>query len=164
MLTNFTYQVLNTTTSINFTSYKDSSLGYIVYVRPKVDTPSYAKIVLPGKDGEWMQAVGWFNETGDAFWDGRQTSIGPPITVVPYTNNNAVRADGALYEACIGVYKKVVTSTGGDMLFVEASETFYFKSPSLENNTTTTSTTTTITTDSTNTTTTTTTKRGGKKR
>jgi hypothetical protein len=111
---------------VNFTASPDPALSYLVYIEKKYIQQKNAQ-TLPGDPSQWVQATGWFNPAGNAFWDGRQTSVGPMINIMANSMNNALIADGTEYELLIAVFKKVSNA----MEFVGLSQIIMFDAPKL---------------------------------
>lgn len=152
-LQNLTIVVSGSSAIANFTPANDPALSYEFYIEytNQVGATNANTYVLEGKPGKWMKAAGWFNPTGNAFWDGRATSIGPPAVCIAFWNV-ALAYDGRTQNGCIAVYRKGTTT----MDYLGASQTVAFKSPTLVGSTVTSTSTSTTTTPTSTTTTTTT--------
>lgn len=111
---------------VNFTADPDPALAYLVYIEKKYIQQKNAQ-TLPGQSGQFVQATGWFNPSGLAFWDGRKTAVGPPINIMANSLNNALIADGTEYDLLIAVFKKVANA----MEFVGLSQVVQFTAPKL---------------------------------
>jgi len=110
---------------VNFKA--DPTLSYLVYLENKYIQQKNGHTGFPGTPGEWVQATGWFNPSGTAFFDGRNTTIGPPVNIMANSMNNALIADGSTYKLIVAVYRKTETS----MQFVDVSQIVSFTAPKL---------------------------------
>jgi len=116
---------------LSFMPIQDPSMCYLLYLERKYIQQQDPQ-ELEGKSGLWSQALGWFNPAGRAFWDERQTSIGPTIQCFVNMLNNALIADGSKYQACVAIYKKIRTGeTSGSMELVGYSQNFIVTAPNL---------------------------------
>jgi hypothetical protein len=126
-----TLENLKVTTATNgvglsFTPIADSSLAYIAFIQ-SVHPNQLNKVAISGKEGVWSQALGWFNPAGNAFWDGRQTSVGPALTILVGAMSNALPLDGGTYNLFVQIYQKGVN----EMNFVANSQNVAFTAPNL---------------------------------
>jgi len=111
---------------LSFTPIADSSVAYIAYIQ-SVHPNQLNKVAISGKEGVWSQALGWFNPAGTAFWDGRQTSVGPALPILVGAMNNALPLDGGTYNLFVQIYQKGVN----EMNFMANSQNVSFTAPNL---------------------------------